>query len=98
MSGSKGKGRPCPQGTGALDHGQAGESAVSRKQCTLSLRQAALAFYLICFGYFHGSVALGVCLGLLPGQKRSILRRERRESGHRGHQKAGPRNFARLAP
>lgn len=71
---------------------------VSRRQCNmLPLRQAAPALYLICFGYFHGSVALSVSLGLLPGQERSILRKERRESKHRGHQKAGPCNCAQLA-
>lgn len=77
--------------------GQVGGSG--RKQCnTRSFHQAALARYLICFGYFHGSVALSVRLGLLPGQKCSILRKECRESKHRGHQKAGPCNFSRLAP
>lgn len=60
--------------------------------------QAALGLYLICFGYFHGSVALGVRLGLLPGQKRSILREERSEVKGRGYQKASPRHFPRLPP
>ena len=60
--------------------------------------QAALGLYLVCFGYFQGSVALSVRFGLLPGQKRSILREERSEVKRSGYQKASPRNFPRLPP
>lgn len=56
---------------GAIPHRGLSDSA-SLGPSTRSLQHAALGIHLVCFGDFHRSVALGVGLGLLPGQECSI--------------------------